>query len=615
LVLATSLFDRFSFELIENLFRDSEHTALKGEHFDTSVQKILDLDSPFLIALDDTKVFHRIHHLIREILKERAFDAFSTRQIEEFYKRAATFFAQRGFYEEAIKYSILGKDEQKAVEIIVSKWEELMDYGENLLLKRWIGMLPPGLSQADPALLVIKAYLCDTSADFKYMAKYLKQASNVIDRKRSSPRLLGSFASVHSALSCYTNNLPEALEYANLALDTLSHDQHFLLDYAQNFKVIALNSMESYEAAKNFLIESRSKLNEGEKLRLMRSHVIQMFIDWYGAKLEDLKFSGGIVVDICKEEKVWWFYRVGFYYLGQFHYMKNDVEKVYDYIDQGIDCAFNSSPIWAFHLYYTGIFAALARNDVTKAQAYVQSVRDLVRINDIPEYEAYILAFEVEMALRTNEIKRAWELNQKASYDIHPPVYYYYVPQFTRIKLYMRMDDEFLLKQAGEQIQQIKESIKENKVHHALIQVTLLEAIWHHHCKDDTSALNSLREAITLVHEPDYIRVFLDFGQTMQQLLELLPKEEKKNPLVSNILNAFRYESFNRDPILSDSLLTKKEMNIMDLVDKGLFNKEIAEQLCLSESTIKTYLYRIYQKLDVNNRVSALQRLKKIRTS
>lgn len=48
--------------------------------------------------------------------------------------------------------------------------------------------------------------------------------------------------------------------------------------------------------------------------------------------------------------------------------------------------------------------------------------------------------------------------------------------------------------------------------------------------------------------------------------------------------------------------LTIKEREILLMVDKGLSNKEIAEQLNVELSTVKTHVSRIYQKLSINNR-------------
>jgi len=53
-------------------------------------------------------------------------------------------------------------------------------------------------------------------------------------------------------------------------------------------------------------------------------------------------------------------------------------------------------------------------------------------------------------------------------------------------------------------------------------------------------------------------------------------------------------------------ILSEREMDVLHKMASGNANKEIAAQLELSESTIKTHVARIFQKLDVNDRTSAV---------
>lgn len=53
-------------------------------------------------------------------------------------------------------------------------------------------------------------------------------------------------------------------------------------------------------------------------------------------------------------------------------------------------------------------------------------------------------------------------------------------------------------------------------------------------------------------------------------------------------------------------LLTSRENDIMNLVAKGLSNKRIAENLFVSELTVKTHLKNIFKKLSVNSRTQAI---------
>lgn len=68
-------------------------------------------------------------------------------------------------------------------------------------------------------------------------------------------------------------------------------------------------------------------------------------------------------------------------------------------------------------------------------------------------------------------------------------------------------------------------------------------------------------------------------------------------------------DSFQRRKNDAPSDLTERELEILDLLAQGYRNKQIAEKLFLSPHTIRTHIYNIYEKLQVNNRVEAVNKL------
>ncbi len=53
-------------------------------------------------------------------------------------------------------------------------------------------------------------------------------------------------------------------------------------------------------------------------------------------------------------------------------------------------------------------------------------------------------------------------------------------------------------------------------------------------------------------------------------------------------------------------LLSKREVEVVRCLAEGLTNREIAERIGLSQHTIKNYLFRIFDKLGVSNRIELL---------
>ncbi len=54
--------------------------------------------------------------------------------------------------------------------------------------------------------------------------------------------------------------------------------------------------------------------------------------------------------------------------------------------------------------------------------------------------------------------------------------------------------------------------------------------------------------------------------------------------------------------------LTKREIEVLQLVLEGKSSKEVAMSLCCSKRTVDFHLARIYDKLEVSNRVQAMRR-------
>ena len=67
------------------------------------------------------------------------------------------------------------------------------------------------------------------------------------------------------------------------------------------------------------------------------------------------------------------------------------------------------------------------------------------------------------------------------------------------------------------------------------------------------------------------------------------------------------------DPLMSK--LTPREISILELIAEGLTNREIADELCLAEKTIKNYVSNLLTKMGVRHRAAAAAHLVRLRAS
>ena len=59
--------------------------------------------------------------------------------------------------------------------------------------------------------------------------------------------------------------------------------------------------------------------------------------------------------------------------------------------------------------------------------------------------------------------------------------------------------------------------------------------------------------------------------------------------------------------------LSKRELEVLELMAVGLSNEEIAERLFLSLNTIKTHSARVFEKMEVKRRTQAVEKGKRLR--
>jgi DNA-binding CsgD family transcriptional regulator len=57
-------------------------------------------------------------------------------------------------------------------------------------------------------------------------------------------------------------------------------------------------------------------------------------------------------------------------------------------------------------------------------------------------------------------------------------------------------------------------------------------------------------------------------------------------------------------------VLTEREKEVMHLLSRGLTYQQISDELIVSHETVKMHLKNIYRKLEVENKIQALQKVK-----
>ena len=87
-------------------------------------------------------------------------------------------------------------------------------------------------------------------------------------------------------------------------------------------------------------------------------------------------------------------------------------------------------------------------------------------------------------------------------------------------------------------------------------------------------------------------------GELLAAVRSTAKGDQAMSPMVRD-----RLQTRDRTP---RSSLTPRELEVLQLVAGGASNREIGQQLMLSEATVKSHLVHIYDKLGVRSRTSAV---------
>jgi LuxR family maltose regulon positive regulatory protein len=131
---------------------------------------------------------------------------------------------------------------------------------------------------------------------------------------------------------------------------------------------------------------------------------------------------------------------------------------------------------------------------------------------------------------------------------------------------------------------------------------------------DVDRALATLSRALSLAEPEGYVRTFVDEGEPMAVLLRLALSRGIAPNYAARLLAAFDQEVEPVSPGMETLVepLTERELDVLRLVVAGLSNPEIADELVVAVSTVKTHINHIFGKLGADSRTRAVARAQEL---
>ncbi|HET6987384.1 MAG TPA: LuxR C-terminal-related transcriptional regulator, partial [Kribbella sp.] len=140
-----------------------------------------------------------------------------------------------------------------------------------------------------------------------------------------------------------------------------------------------------------------------------------------------------------------------------------------------------------------------------------------------------------------------------------------------------------------------------------VIETQLLLALAHHARGDTSRALAMLAPALAQAVPAGYVRLFLDEGPAMQDLLQAAERQPDCAEYATRLLRASTADS-KAGTSTDDDVLSERELDVLRLLATELTGPEIAGRLFVSVNTLRTHTRHIFTKLDVKTRRAAVLR-------
>ena len=141
--------------------------------------------------------------------------------------------------------------------------------------------------------------------------------------------------------------------------------------------------------------------------------------------------------------------------------------------------------------------------------------------------------------------------------------------------------------------------------------IHLAIAAFNRGCEEKAKAY--LNKALIIGQADNIIMPFIENGN---KLIPLLKKFKAEDGIDIKFINAITGSCANYSKVPSNKSflnipLSSRETEVLKLISKGMSRNEIAEEMFISPGTVRTHIQNIYKKLEVNNKIDAINKASK----
>jgi LuxR family maltose regulon positive regulatory protein len=610
-LLRTSILDRFCGSLCDAVVLD---TRISGQE----TLEYLEHTNLFIVPLDNERRWYRYHHLFADLLQQRlqrstaASRCDAESYMKELHFRASQWYEDHGLLLEAFQHAAAANDIERAERLIEGKEIPRHFTGAVVTILHWLESLPTTVMNARPSLWVRYASLLlvtgqITGVEVKLQAaeaalQDTEQGAEADDQARD---LLGQIAVIRATLALNGYQGESMLAQSRRALEYL-RPNNLSSRAAANWTLgVAHNLLGDRAAARQAYIESIALSQAaGDSFNTILSTISLVNVQEADNELHlaaetyryTLQLLGEKPLPIASEAHLG---------LARIYYEWNDLEAAQHHAQQSLQLARQFDRVLDRFVLCEVLLARLklAQGEVDEAATLLAEASQSARQHNFVSRMPEIASAQVLTLLRQGSLSAAAHLAQAHELPL------------SQARVLLAQGDPSA---ALAVLEPWRCQVEEKGWQDERLKVLVLQALALDVHGDKDQAVQVLCEALVLAEPGGFIRLFVDEGRSMEDLLSAAAALGMMPDYLRKVLSACeaeqQYKATASQPPYQHLIepLSPRELEVLQLMAQGRSNHEISERLFLALSTVKGHNRKIFGKLQVQRRTEAVARAREL---
>jgi LuxR family maltose regulon positive regulatory protein len=622
-LLETSILDRLNASLCD---------YVTGQDNGRDVLAWLDAANLFVVPLDDERRWYRYHRLFADLLRSRLEET-DPAQLPVLHLGASEWYEANSLIPEAVGHAVASGDMDRVVRVVGGHALAMLEHGTLATLKGWLDTLPADVVRAHPWLCIGLAWVSGLAGQLDAVEPLLHNATKALAEwehsipepepscaERQRTRAHGHVAAVRAAVAIIRGDMLPAAELAREALELLPADDMMARSWAAMVLGLTIYHGSDLTAADQALAKAatadqRSGKGHVAVLALCNLAALQMDrgqLHTAERTLRDALRLAGEYAD-----------RTGRHlrgtdlthtYLGVLLCQWNRLDAALGHLRDGAALAERRGEPLRLATAYLHLAALVqTMGDAAGALSAIDKAKRAAASSLSPWIAARVATAEAWVCLKQGNTAGAsrWVSAHEERADDYDACAYWSAC-LLKVRVFVAQGR---LAEASGLLAEVSAAAEAAGGNHYLIASWVLQAVTLQAQGRLDDAVTALEPALTLAGPEGYVRIFIDEGEPVAQLLREAAARGIAVEYASRLLETWAEETTRRgqrgqSPHSNHLVepLSARELQVLRLLAAGLSNREIGEQLFLAVGTVKKYTSTTYGKLGVHSRTQAVVR-------